>query len=120
MNKGPVIFLVLIFGLPFLLITDLFPLHRYGMFAALPSHETKTVKTEIHVHSDRHWKKLVTGNEYLDAGYLPKEAELAFGKRNLEKTLGLKLVQALKNEPDSILIQRQKWNLKPEKRTIFP
>jgi hypothetical protein len=73
--KNKLTFLVsLIFGIPFILMTDLFPLHRYGMFASLPGNPSIKKKYEIEIFLKGTWQVLTSGNEYLDHGYFPVQA----------------------------------------------
>lgn len=106
--KTPALWLFLIaFGLPFLAITDLFPLHRFGMFARIPETPEKVehfwFETRV---SDKGWQKLQTGNPYFDHSYLPVLAEKGYRiPQEYEKWI-LKLRSVRSEKPDSIRIVR--------------
>ena len=95
-----ILFLVAWFGIPFLVITDLFPLHRYGMFArvALPASKPTLFSIETKTNPSP-WKKLTIGNPYFDNSYLPTwaartyhdTANAPFLVSGLRKSLGQKL-----------------------------
>lgn len=107
MKNFALILILLVFGLPFLVITDLFPLHRYGMFARIPenpaqverySFETKTLGSK--------WQKLQTGNPYFDDSYLPALAEKVYHLPADSEKWVMKLRSVPKEKPDSIRILR--------------
>jgi hypothetical protein len=97
--------LVLFFGLPFLAITDLFPFHRFGMFARIPSNENSLIQYHVETHQpDSVWKILQTGNEYMDKSYIPLLARKAIHDPAEQRQLAEKLLKNLKEKPDSIRI----------------
>jgi hypothetical protein len=89
-------FLLLSFGIPFLFLTDLFPFHRFGMFAGIARNPEKTASYEIETHQNGNWKNLETGNPYFDSGYFPAMAEKAFGHPKKEKELAELLQESMK------------------------
>ena len=100
-----ILLLCLVFGLPFLAITDLFPLHRFGMFVQIPDQHKymDSLKIEVKV-GDKNWERLKTGNSYMDESYLPLYAKKSL--RNIEdrKSFGDKIHKSLKEKPDSIQV----------------
>ncbi|HRH33871.1 MAG TPA: hypothetical protein PKY12_02385 [Catalimonadaceae bacterium] len=70
MKKSSYFVLILFFGLPFLAVTDFFPLHRFGMFARLPLTPTEEYKSEIQVKKGNKWQRFETGNAYVDQNYM--------------------------------------------------
>jgi len=111
-------FLVLVFGIPFLLITDLFPLHRYGMFARIPVSAPES-PVKILVHKDGNWAELSSGSPYLDAGILPRKSLEAFGDTLKESQFRLALLSTFKKVPDSIALEKNQNNQKV-RHILFP
>jgi hypothetical protein len=97
----------MVFGLPFLMLTDLFPFHRYGMFALIPEKSDKVehfcFETRV---SNQAWQKLQTGNLYFDNSYLPVLAEKGYRIPNETEKWILKLRSVPAEKPDSIRIVR--------------
>jgi hypothetical protein len=109
-NAALVVFL-LVFGLPFLAITDLFPFHRFGMFARIPEKAQDVSQYVFEVKEPgKSWKKLEAGNPYFDYNYFPLLAEKGFQNPDLGQNLGSKLFSSLEEKPDSIRIFRTKEN----------
>lgn len=105
-NQAKVRLLVLwlaAFGLPFVLITDLFPLHRFGMFARLPDQKSTTSKCYLETKTGTSdWLILKTGNAYFDEGYLSKLGSEAIDDPSMAKNLAEKLKKTLYPVPDSL------------------
>ena len=59
----------LIFGIPFLLLLDLSPFHRYGMFARIPASKPAP-QVRIMLASQDSLLELKTGSPCLDRGIL--------------------------------------------------
>ena len=110
--------LVIIFGLPFLMLTDLFPFHRYGMFARMPA---KNPESEVRIltANEGKWKQLQTHSPNLDKGALPGLAAAAFGNPVKEKSLVEKILPSINPVPDSIALIKTA-HPKPWKRIVYP
>lgn len=115
-----VILFVLIFGVPFLLITDLFPLHRYGMFAGISRQPGVSEKFHIDLKVAGRWQTLMAGNEYLDQNYFPLQAELAFRNLSYRPELADKIRASLRTKPDSVLIIRKAGKSDDVQLLIYP
>lgn len=111
--------LALFFGLPFLLLIDFFPFHRFGMFARISPVEKPTEKIYIEYFHQAAWKKLETGNAYMDANYLPQMASRALGNAKKEKELGRKLAKELPEITDSVRMRLELGN-QITYRLLFP
>jgi len=111
-------FLILVFGIPFLLITDLFPLHRYGMFARIPVSAPES-PVKILEYKDGNWTELSSGSPYLDAGILPRKSLEAFGDTLQESQFRLALLSTFKKVPDSIALEKIESNTKI-RRILYP
>lgn len=119
-NLYPLV-LVVTFGLPFLAITDLFPLHRFGMFARIPETKGSIEFFEFQTKTKNGtWQKLKTGNDYMDQSYLPLLAERCFGSNDKQMVMGNKLAASLKDKPDSIRIAKSGLEKLSQHFTIFP
>jgi hypothetical protein len=102
---GPVWILVFVFGLPFLVITDLFPFHRFGMFARIPSQPGEVVKYQFQQKTKgKNWEAVKVGNAYFDQNYLPMLAEKLVLFPEKAEVWGDKLYRSLSSKPDSIKI----------------
>lgn len=112
------LFLVLVFGIPFLMLTDLFPLHRYGMFARIPASAPES-PVNILVYKDGNWTELSSGSPYLDAGILPRKSLEAFGDSLKESQFRLSLLSTFKKMPDSIALEKNQNNQKI-RRILLP
>jgi hypothetical protein len=115
-----VILLVLIFGIPFLLITDLFPLHRYGMFASISMQQGGIEKFQIQTKVAGSWQPLSAGNAYLDQNYFPLQAELAFRNPSYRPELADKIRASLRTKPDSVFIIRRVASSADIQLLIYP
>ena len=115
-----IILFVLVFGIPFLLITDLFPLHRYGMFAGVSRQPGKTEKFRIEMKVAGSWQTLSAGNEYLDKNYFPLQAEQAFRNPAYRQELADKIRASLRTKPDSVLIIQEVGNSSDVQLLIYP
>lgn len=122
MRKYGFLLIALVFGLPFIGLTDFFPLHRYGMFARLAESDAGTPgKYSIEIHLGGQWQTLAAGNDYLDRNYFPLLAERAFGNPFREAELVAKLKASQKVQPDSIRLTEVKSTHSPISiRLIFP
>jgi hypothetical protein len=120
-NNWIIITLWLVFGLPFLAITDLFPLHRFGMFAQAPTQikNSDTFEIQLKLHGDN-WEKLKTGNAYMDESYLPLLAKKCFQNLIDKKEFGEKIHCSLKEKPDSIRISELNINKTAQVLNIYP
>lgn len=101
-QKLLIVLLCVAFGLPFLVLADLFPFHRFGMFASLPRQAASYSHLEIQWKTSGNWKKMQTGNTYFDDLYIPQKALVAFGNPSLEKALVGKLKAAMPLAFDSV------------------
>lgn len=97
--------ITLFFGLPFLALSDLFPFHRFGMFATHPQSEQGWEKIELESFKDGTWKHIESGNAYMDFNYLPQMASRVLKNAEKETELGKKLALTLLPKPDSIRIK---------------
>ena len=105
MKKIVILLFIIAFGLPFLLIGDLFPLHRFGMFArTIPLEQQESDYFISYKMDSTGWTKLSTGNEYMDAEYFPIWAKNAFLDSKKANQLVLKLIQTMPSDPDSICL----------------
>lgn len=112
-NIGIFLFLIF-FGIPFLAVSDLFPFHRFGMFAQLPVSSNSEFLGQIQIKKDGKWQKAETGNAYLDKNYFPLWANRAMREPEFKKRL---LAQFQKNgtaKADSIRFVSQ-----PEMKSIL-
>lgn len=112
------ILISLFFGIPFLLLTDFFPFHRYGMFARIPS---KVPETEIRIMliSRDTTTELQTGSPCLDNGLLKKMAADAYKNPDMASGLIEKLRPSLQPFPDTIFLEPQTssgW----QRKTVYP
>ena len=109
------------FGLPFVLITDLFPLHRFGMFARMPNpnEEVQLYSIELKINP-KPWQTLETDNPYFDKSYFYHLASDAFGEREKSESLADKLIQTLSPKPDSIRLVKQSMNASSKSSLIYP
>ena len=114
------ILFILIFGIPFLLITDLFPLHRYGMFAGISSQSGESEKFHIEMKVAGSWQTLSAGNEYLDNNYFPLQAEQAFRTPAYRPELAGKIRASLRTKPDSVFIIRKAGQSQDVHLLIYP
>ena len=112
------LFLVFVFGIPFLMLTDLFPLHRYGMFARIPVSAPES-PVKILVYQNGNWTELSSGSPYLDAGILPRKSLEAFGDSLKESQFRLALLSTFKKKPDSIALEKNQNNQKV-RRILLP
>lgn len=108
----------LFFGIPFVLLSDLFPFHRFGMFARIPK---EAPKPEIHIllAGNDTIIELKTGSPCLDRGLLKKMARNALIDSIEAGKLLDKLRPALVPFPDSVFIEFKKpsgW----QRKTIYP
>lgn len=112
---------LLAFGLPFVVITDLFPLHRFGMFARMPNpgEEVQLFSIEVKVGNEP-WKTLLTGNPYFDKSYFYHLASDAFGKKEKSSALADKLRRTLSPQPDSIRLVKEVLNAEIQTVVIYP
>ena len=110
--------LLIIFGLPFLLLTDLFPFHRFGMFARMP-HRKPEREVKILMASEGKWKQAVSGSPCLDNGALRQTALEAFENRGMESQMLSKILPSLKPQPDSIALETTE-NQNLCRRIIYP
>jgi hypothetical protein len=95
----------LIFGIPFLLLLDLFPFHRYGMFARIPAGKPAP-EVRIMVASRDTLLELKTGSPYLDRGVMAKMATQAYGSKSKAADLLAKLRPSLHPFPDSVFLEQ--------------
>ncbi len=112
------LFLPLVFGIPFLLLCDLFPFHRFGMFARLPS-KAPEAETRILLADRDSLHVLQTGSPCLDRGLISTMAAAAFPDPAASELLIKKLQTALRPFPDSVLLEqknKQGW----QRKKIFP
>lgn len=101
------LFLFVLFGIPFLAMQDLFPLHRYGMFARsarLQGSLLRHYSIEVR-HPARNWEPLQTGNPYFDAGYFPEWARRAAEKPEYRNGFARKIKLSFPTPPDSVRIR---------------
>jgi hypothetical protein len=101
------LFLLFLFGIPFLAMQDLFPLHRYGMFARsarLPGSLLKHYSIEIR-HPGRNWEELQTGSPYFDSGFFPEWARRAVEKPEIRTAFTRKIKLSFPITPDSVRIR---------------
>jgi len=115
-----IILFVLVFGIPFMLITDLFPLHRYGMFAGISRQPGESEKFQIEMKVAGRWQTLSASNEYLDNNYFPLQAEHAFRTPAYRPELADKIRASLRTKPDSVLIIRKAGQSQDVKLVIYP
>ena len=115
-----IILFVLIFGVPFLLITDMFPVHRYGMFAGISRQPGELEKFHIEMKVAGSWQILSAGNEYLDSNYFPLQAEQAFHTPAFRSELADKIKASLRAKPDSVLIIRKGGKSADVQLLIYP
>jgi hypothetical protein len=107
MNRIPFLFSllpVLVFGLPFLFMTDLFPFHRFGMFARIPD-KNKPDAIVIRVKEGENWKELKSGSPNLDRGLLPSEAAACFSDKQKAEVFFSKIRASLRPAPDSMILE---------------
>jgi|GEM_PF-3457558 hypothetical protein len=108
----------LVFGIPFLLLLDLFPFHRYGMFARIPAAMPAPEVRIILVSRDTSLE-LKTGSPCLDRGIVSKLAAESFSNQNSAEDLLNKLRPSLHPFPDSIFLEQNQpagWI----RKRIFP
>jgi len=108
----------LFFGIPFVLLSDLFPFHRYGMFARIPK-EAPKAEIQILLAGKDTIIELKTGSPCLDRGLLKKMARNALIDSIEAVKLLDKLRPALVPFPDSVFIELKKssgW----QRKTIYP
>jgi hypothetical protein len=108
----------LFFGIPFVLLSDLFPFHRYGMFARVPK-EAPKAEIQILLAGKDTIIELKTGSPCLDRGLLKKMARNALIDSIEAGKLLDKLRPALVPFPDSVFIELKKpsgW----QRKTIYP
>jgi len=115
-----IVIFVLIFGIPFLLITDLFPLHRYGMFAGISKQKGEPEKFHLKMKVAGSWQTLSAGNEYLDNNYFPLQAELAYRTPAYRTELADKIRASLRIKPDSVFIIRKAGQSEDIQLLIYP
>jgi len=108
----------LVFGIPFLLLTDLFPFHRYGMFARLPS-KIQPEEVRIRIKEGSDWKEFQTGSPCLDRGILARLAEAGFSDQKEAQNLLDKIRPSLNPFPDSIFLE-QKHSRGWQRKRIYP
>jgi hypothetical protein len=121
MKNWYLVVIILFFGLPFLGLTDLFPLHRFGMFALVPTDQKKVESFEIQVKNPKeNWKTLQTGNEYFDKNYFPVLASRSFYDKEKSIKLGLKINNTLIEKPDSIRIISTSGSTLTQSSIIYP
>jgi hypothetical protein len=108
----------LVFGIPFLLLTDLFPFHRYGMFARIPNSKTGPEVRILLANRDT-TLALETGSPCLDRGILARLAEAGFSDQKEAHNLLDKIRPSLNPFPDSILLE-QKQNSGWQRKRIYP
>ena len=109
------------FGLPFVLISDLFPLHRFGMFARMPNPTEEVQIYSIEVKTKpKHWLKLEIGNPYFDKSYFYHLASDAFDNQKKTASLADKLLNTLSAKPDSIRLVKQTMNTTVKSFIIYP
>lgn len=112
---------LLAFGLPFVLITDLFPFHRFGMFARTPTADEEIQRYSIELKiKEKRWKMLKTGNPYFDKSYFCQLASDAFNRPEKRPNLAFKLVQTLDLKPDSIRLVKYAMNAPIRYLLIYP
>lgn len=92
----------LAFGLPFLLLADLFPLHRFGMFASLPKQAVSYSRFQMEVKVRGKWTAFKTGNAYFDESYLSTLALEAWGNPEKEQLFRSRLAASTHVLYDSI------------------
>jgi hypothetical protein len=120
-NYWMILILCLVFGLPFMAITDLFPLHRFGMFAQKSSLKLNSETFEIEIKlKDKNWEKLKTGNSYMDESYLPLLAKKCILNVINKSEFGKKIHISLKEKPDSIRISQMNENNSQQTLSIYP
>ena len=109
------------FGLPFVLITDLFPLHRFGMFARMPNpdEEVQLYSIELKINP-KPWQTLETGNPYFDKSYFYHLASDVFDEREKSESLAEKLIHTLSPKPDSIRLVKKSMNASSKSILIYP
>lgn len=108
----------LVFGIPFLLISDLFPFHRFGMFARHSSAPV-TEETRILLAVGDTLMKLESGSPCLDRGLFPQLASHAINDEESAGVLLEKLRTVLNPFPDSVFVEQES----PEgclRKKIFP
>lgn len=94
-----------VFGVPFVLVAELFPMHRFGMFARRPNPGEGTTKAHLETKTDDEpWKKLETGNAYFDNGYFSTLAQQAANEEPKKAQLAQNLAHTLHPAPDSLRI----------------
>ena len=112
--------LCLVFGLPFLAITDLFPFHRFGMFAQKPQQNNDIEIYHLEVKTgQKTWESLKTGNAYMDESYLPQLAQKCMHNSDFKKDFGAKIYASLKDKPDSVQVNISGSNT-PRNFILFP
>ena len=108
----------LIFGIPFLLLTDLFPFHRFGMFARFPV-KKPAPEIKILLYGSDTVMLLKTGSPCLDRGLLNQWAQAAFKDSSKADLLLEKLRPSLRPFPDSVALE-QKQSAGWQRKRIFP
>lgn len=120
MQRSTIISLLipLIFGIPFLLLTDLFPFHRFGMFARIPA-KNPAAEVRILLCGSDTAMLLETGSPCLDRGLLNQWAAAAFQDSSKADLLLEKLRPSLRPFPDSVFLEQKQpegW----QRKRIFP
>lgn len=108
----------IVFGIPFLLFTDFFPFHRYGMFSRIPK-EKPAPNVRILLASADTLLELKTGSACLDRGLPSEMARKAFVDSVIGNLLVQKLRASLNPFPDSVFVEQKTfkgWN----RKIIFP
>jgi hypothetical protein len=96
----------LIFGIPFLLLTDLFPFHRYGMFARLPAADPSPECRILLANADT-LLELKTGSPSLDRGLVSRWAAAGWQYDSAAAQLLQMLRPSLVPFPDSVFISQK-------------
>lgn len=103
-------FLVLAFGLPFLAISDLFPFHRYGMFARMPAKTKAESRFSIDYKKLGEYHSVQSGNGYVDNNYLPLWAEKAASDSAFAQKIKRELSKRDSTLSDSLFIRIETEN----------
>ena len=121
MKQISILALLMVFGIPFVMMTDLFPFHRYGMFARIPESKNEVFQYAIEVKENgKPWEKLKTGNEYIDKNYLPLLSFKSVSGNAQYADLGEKIWKSLGEKPDSIRIIKSVQHTEKQVFTIYP
>lgn len=94
------------FGLPFLGIVDLFPLHRFGMFARIPESGSYADFRLVKFQNGQ-WQEIKFGNAYFDDSYGKIWASRAWNDSLFRQKLSRVLSEKIPGDTHSLAIQKR-------------